>query len=468
MTTMDTNASVAVDQDGQRTAKLYRAAWRWHFYAGLYVIPFFIMLALTGLGILWSSLLEGRDGEYLQVTIGDQVQPVSLQAQAAQAAFPEGEMKEYIVPIKPNTVALFRFATPDGQMMAAVNPYSAELVEVFPRRQFWYQFFEDIHGELLIGTVGDRLIEIAASLGMVLLATGLYMWWARFEGWASVVPNFKARGRALWKSLHVTTGLWGSLVLMFFLLSGLSWSGVWGDKLVQAWSTFPAEKWNNVPLSDKTHADLNPGYKLMPWAIEKTPLPLSGSLAGSDGLAEGVPVTIDTIDAFARSIGFTGRYRLSFPSSDTGVWTLNRDSMSLDSTNPLQDRTVHIDQYTGKILADVGFADYSVPGKTMAVGMALHMGTAGWWSVAFNTLYCLSVVFLCVSGGVMWWKRRPSGAFRLAAPPMPRELPFWKGAALFGLAISLFFPLAGLALIGALLIDLIVVSNLPRLKAVMS
>lgn len=117
---------------------------------------------------------------------------------------------------------------------------------------------------------------------------------------------------------------------------------------MQAWSTFPAEKWNNVPLSDKTHADLNPGYKLMPWAIEKTPLPLSGSLAGSDGLAEGVPVTIDT-----------------------GVWTLNRDSMSLDSTNPLQDRTVHIDQYTGKILADVGFADYSVPGKTMAVGMAV-------------------------------------------------------------------------------------------------
>ena len=27
MTNIDTNASVAVDQDGQRTAKLYRAAW---------------------------------------------------------------------------------------------------------------------------------------------------------------------------------------------------------------------------------------------------------------------------------------------------------------------------------------------------------------------------------------------------------------------------------------------------------
>ena len=467
MTHIEIDANAA-SEEKQRTAKLYRAAWRWHFYAGLYVIPFFIMLALTGLGILWSSLLEGRDGEYIRVVVQVQHQPVSLQAQAAQEAIPAGELKEYIVPIRDDTVALFRFATQDGQQMAAVDPYTAQVVDTFPRRQFWYQFFEDVHGELLMGTFGDRLVEIAASLGMVLLATGLYMWWARFEGWASVLPNLKARGRSLWKSLHVTTGLWGSLVLMFFLLSGLAWSGIWGDRLVQAWSTFPAEKWSNVPLSDKTHADLNPGYKLVPWAIEKTPLPLSGSLAGENGLAQGVPVTLDTIDAFARDIGFDGRYRLSFPSGEAGVWTLNRDSMSLDSTNPMRDRTMHLDQYTGRILADVGYADYSVAGKAMAVGMALHMGTAGWWSVAFNTVYCLAVVFLCISGAVMWWKRRPSGTGRLAPPPMPRELPFWKGAALAGLAISLFFPLGGLAIIAALVIDIVVVSKVPRLKAAMS
>lgn len=85
-----------------------------------------------------------------------------------------------------------------------------------------------------------------------LLATWLYMWWA------SVVSNFKTKGCAFWKSLDVTTGLGSSLVLIFFLLSGLPWSGVWGDKLVPAWSTFSAEKWNNVPLSDKTYAELNP------------------------------------------------------------------------------------------------------------------------------------------------------------------------------------------------------------------
>ena len=30
-------------------SRFYLAAWRWHFYAGLYVVPFLIMLAVTGL-----------------------------------------------------------------------------------------------------------------------------------------------------------------------------------------------------------------------------------------------------------------------------------------------------------------------------------------------------------------------------------------------------------------------------------
>ncbi len=31
-----------------KTNDIYRAVWRWHFYAGLIVIPFLISLAVTG------------------------------------------------------------------------------------------------------------------------------------------------------------------------------------------------------------------------------------------------------------------------------------------------------------------------------------------------------------------------------------------------------------------------------------
>jgi len=443
--------------------KLYFAAWRWHFYAGLFVIPFLTALAITGMSMLWIAWIDGRDGARTQVIPQEIVHPVSMQAQAAVNAVPDGVLKQYIAPRTQDVTALFRVDAGGDAIMVAVDPYTANVIETFPRHSGWYDFFDELHGSLMLGVTGDRMIETAASLALVLVATGLYMWWPREAGWRrALIPSF-GRGRALWKSLHGVVGIWVSIFLVFFLISGLSWAGIWGGKMVQAWSQFPAAKWDNVPLSDDTHASMNHARREVPWALEQTPLPASGSDVGLEGVVASA-VTLDTVDALARQIGFDARYQLNLPQSQTGVWTLSRDSMSVDSTNPMTDRTVHVDQFSGKILADVGYGDYSLFGKAMAVGIALHMGTLGLWSVLANTVFCLSVLFLCLSAVVLWWKRRPAKAGRLAAPPMPRELPLWQGAVLVGLAVSMAFPLAGIALLSVLALDLLILSRLPKLR----
>ncbi len=459
---------VAPSEKPDASNRFYFAAWRWHFYAGLYVIPFFIMLAVTGMLMLWIAFLAGRDGErFPVVATGDPV-PVSQQAAAAVAAVPGGELKQYVSPRHAERAALFRVDAEGDATLIAVNPYTSEVLAEYPRRTGLYDLMDNIHGSLLLGVTGDRMIEIAASLGMVLIASGLYMWWPRGDhGWRQVlVPSFK-KGRSLWKSLHGVVGFWVSIVLAFFLVSGLAWSGVWGEKLTQAWSQFPAEKWG-APLSDKTHASLNNGPKEVPWALELTPLPASGSVAGEAGIETGIPLTLDTLDRFAREIGFDGRYQMNLPNGETGVWTISRDSMNNDDPNPTTDRTVHIDRYTGNILADVRYEDYSLAGKAMAVGIALHMGTLGLWSVLANTLVCLAVLFLSVSSIVLWWKRRPNGARRVAAPPLPRDLPLWKGAVVVCLFVSLAFPMAGLTLLAVLTLDHLVISRLPGLKSALS
>ena len=33
----------------------YKLAWRWHFYAGLFVIPFMILLSITGIIYLFTG-----------------------------------------------------------------------------------------------------------------------------------------------------------------------------------------------------------------------------------------------------------------------------------------------------------------------------------------------------------------------------------------------------------------------------
>lgn len=457
---MQTSKSSA--QPGGGANKLYFAAWRWHFYAGLFVIPFLTILAVTGMMMLWIAWIDGRDGERTAVVPQDTPVAISAQADAAVAAIPGGVLKQYVAPRRDDLAALFRVDANDDAIMVAVDPYTAEVIETFPRRSGWYDYFDGIHGNLMLGVTGDRILETAASLSLVLVATGLYMWWPRDAGWRrALVPSF-SRGRSLWKSLHGVVGIWRSVILIFFLISGLAWAGIWGGKMVQAWSQFPAEKWDNVPLSDVTHASMNHDRAEVPWALEQTPMPASGSDAGVAGVTG--PVTLDSIDQFARTIGFDARYQLNLPSGETGVWTLSRDSMSTDSTSPTADRTVHIDQYTDKILADVRYEDYSLAGKAMAVGIALHMGTLGLWSVLANTVFCLSVLFLCLSSVVMWWKRRPANAGRLAAPPMPTEMPLWQGAVLVGLGVSMAFPMAGIALLTALALDIFVLSQMPKLR----
>jgi uncharacterized iron-regulated membrane protein len=312
------------------------------------------------------------------------------------------------------------------------------------------------------------MIEIAASLAIIMVATGLYLHWPRNgNGWRNVlIPRLTARGRTFWKSLHGVLGFWISLFLVIFLISGLSWAGVWGERIVQAWNTFPAEKFG-APLSDATHASMNhDGHHEVPWGLEQTPLPESGSLAGVDAIE--ADVSLDSVAAFARSLGFVGRFQVNLPADETGVWTISHDSMSNDGPNPSADRTIHVDRYTGKVLADVRYADYSPYAKAMAWGIAFHEGDLGVWNLALNTLFCLSVITVSLSGLVMWWKRRPETAARLAAPPRPRDLPFWKGAALVVLLLGIAFPLAGAAILVVLLVDATLLRFTPGLKRVLS
>jgi uncharacterized iron-regulated membrane protein len=92
----------------------------------------------------------------------------------------------------------------------------------------------------------------------------------------------------------------------------------------------------------------------------------------------------------------------------------------------------------------------------------------GNWNLALNTLFCLSILFISASGLVMWWKRRPAAAGRLAAPPMPAEMPLWKGAAALSLIIAMAFPLVGLSLIALLVLDVFIIQNLPLLRRILN
>ena len=194
------------------------------------------MLATTGLITLRTSAHSDLNGETTHVPVGETPQALSAQQAAAEVAIPGSPARQYIAPMSEDRAAVFRVGAGDTATTVLTDPYTARVVDAFPWRAGLYDMANEIQGTLLLGTLGDRLIEIAASLAVLPGAIGIYLHWPRNGQGAGtlLVPNLAARGRALWKSLHGVVGFWISAVLLVFLISGLSWAGIWGERMVQA------------------------------------------------------------------------------------------------------------------------------------------------------------------------------------------------------------------------------------------
>jgi uncharacterized iron-regulated membrane protein len=138
------------------------------------------------------------------------------------------------------------------------------------------------------------------------------------------------------------------------------------------------------------------------------------------------------------------------PSGPQGVYT----AMSFPA-DVRGERVLHLDRYTGAVLADVGYKDYGIAGRVTEWGIALHTGRQfGELNRLLMLAACLAIVALAVTGLTMWWKRRPRG--QLAAPQRRPGDRATRGAVAVAVLLGLLYPLLGLSMIAALLIDTLI------------
>ena len=459
--------------------KFYLSVWRWHFFAGLYVIPFMLMLSVTGLIMLASPWVDSWQygDELTTVSPPDDVRaPLSFEQQLVRVkdVYPEFHVAQFIPPITTEQSSLFKVKGTDGTILVFVNPYTGNVLGEFNNADRLYTISDSIHGTLLLGETGDMLIELAAGLGFLLVITGIYLHWPKGNTalGSMLIPYFIRpsfwmkragnRKRVFWRSIHGSAGLYLSLFLVFFLLTGMSWTGIWGQRLVQPWNTFPPATFSSNGFSSEKnqvaehHAELNTDeLKEVPWNLELTPMPASHIHPADDGIQR---LSVDQVYDKAIQLGFEQKdkgamsdsFRIALPKDDSGAFTLFAVTMSGDISNPFGDRTVHLDQYSGEVLADIRWDDYNTIAKTMAAGIAFHQGDAGWWNVILVLLVCVGLILLSVTGVVLWWKRRSQGTRGLAAPPQQVLENIEAGhKMLIALTVltGVLFPLSGVAML---------------------
>ncbi|WP_051329706.1 PepSY-associated TM helix domain-containing protein [Niveispirillum irakense] len=455
---------------------IYRAVWRWHFYAGLVTAPFLLILAITGAIYLFDDEINDLTYPHLRfVEATGQPMPLSHMMAAAEAHLPGAVTTRVDTPGDANRSVQFFLSLPDGSSRRVfIDPYRATVLGDLDYRRTLVGFADQMHGTLLMGDAGDMLVELMACWGAVLTVTGLYLWWPsgplRLRGF--LWPRLASGGRALLRDLHGVVGFWTGLLILFLILTGLPWATFWGSLLVGAMDVagigYPAShRGYNAPTSTLTAKQV---VGEVPWTLEPSLMPVStpapSAPSGGGGHAHhhggAVPtgpvegaIGIDRAAAIFAEQGLEWPYRLSTPRGETGVY--------LAFTYPGQpqgQRSLYLDQYTGAVLRDTRFADYGWGAQAVELGVQLHLGRYfGLANQLLMLLPCIGIVLLCITGPWMWWKRRPKGKLGVPAVPSPAKL---RNLAMITIGLSALFPLAGASLLAVLIGDRLTASLMHR------
>jgi uncharacterized iron-regulated membrane protein len=264
-----------------------------------------------------------------------------------------------------------------------------------------------------------------------------------------------------WRDFHAVTASWFSLFIVIQVFSGLMWTDVWGSMVKdmvqstgtgspvgdQPWGKYAFPK-STVPT--KEVADV-------PWAAENLPVPKSDP----NGVTS---IPVENVVQIAKEKDVHPGYQIAFPQDKTGVYTVYLDPAEVypNRPNPQTQQTLHIDQYSGEVLADLGWKDYGVMGKLISLGIAFHQGEFGLMNQMFNLVLVLAMIIIPVSGLKMWWNRKPEG--KMGAPALPKDFKMLKGVAVIVNVLGLFFPLVGVSLLLVWLLDWLVIKRYLKLS----
>jgi uncharacterized iron-regulated membrane protein len=412
---------------------LHATIWRWHLYAGLFCIPFILFLSLSGAVYLFKPQVEAwLDRPYDRVAAEGALLPVEAQVRAALAAVPGARLSTIEVRPDPRDAARIGLVRGEQRLRAYVHPATGAALKVVDEADRPMAVVKAIHGELLLGERGSLLVELAASWAIVMVLSGLYLWWPRGRRRLAGVlyPRLTARGRLRWRDLHAVTGVWISLLALFLLVSGLPWTTVWGEGFRQ------------VRVLTGTAAEQD-------WSTRRRPGAMAGGHAehGAAGAAHGTPgVALAPMKATARRLDLPSPVLLSPPRGGSGPWLLRSDTQ-----NRPKRVTVKLDPASGAVIGRQDFADRHVIDRVVGYAIAAHEGQLfGPINQLLGVFTALGLVTVSASGAVMWWRRRPT-AISPADGPSTMRVGWLLGFAIA--VLGLLLPLFGFSVILILLID---------------
>ncbi|TYP72805.1 PepSY-associated TM helix domain-containing protein [Aquimarina intermedia] len=397
----------------KKNKKLNQWLWKWHFIAGLISLPFILILSITGGIYLFKSIYEEPIYKEIKEVIPDG-EALSYQEQW-KIAKENALTKPSAVVVPTTTTEATEFVS--GRFGNAtsifIDPYKGEVSgELLPKNSFMFKI-RKLHGELLLGKTGTLLIELVASWMVVLIITGLFIWWPA-RGWrikGFFVPRIKSGKQTFYRDLHAITGFWISILLLITLAGGFPWTDVFGNnfKWVQkiTHTGFPND-WNGTTI-----------------------------ISTRDGL----PITLDQMIATAKQEKLPGITKITLPQNKTGVFSVS-NTYPLDQSQQIM---LHFDQYTGKTLVKKKWDDVGVLMRSRMWVMAFHQGQFGNWNWLLMLFTALFLIVISVAAITHYLVRKRKNIWGVPNVPSSFTAGYWVlGSIIF---LSVVFPLFGASIL---------------------
>ncbi|MCC6743901.1 MAG: PepSY domain-containing protein [Acidobacteria bacterium] len=372
-------------------ARFYRVVWRWHFYAGLIVLPILVTAAITGGLYVFRDELEPLIYSELQVTPGPTTVPYATQLELARAAANPGSTATgFFIREDPTRAVEVSFSQEDSDAFTYVyvDPYAGAVTGQIAYGSSIFDIDLEIHRNLFTGTIGRYVVELATSWGVILLVTGVYLWWPRGKKKVAGVayPRVKGKRYVLWRDWHAVPGAYFAIFAFLVMGTGLFFTQLFAegyDAVAKATDSYPAS-FATPPVSTVPE--------------------------------NGTPLTIDDVLAIAWREQPEREVYVGLPAGPEEAFSIYAGK----NDSPTRVSQYYVDQYSGDILDTIRWQHLSAMMKVSISAYPIHVGSI--YGLTTKVLACLTCVVIMASGitgAVMWWMRRPNG--RTGFPKKPSD-----------------------------------------------
>lgn len=266
--------------------------------------------------------------------------------------------------------------------VASINPYTGEVSAVTDYKYEFFNVVKYLHWSLLLSTkYGQPIVGVSTIIFVVMLITGLVLWWPKKWNKAHRDMRFKVKWKASFKrtnyDLHNVMGFYAMTIALVISLTGLVWAFKWFQSTVYAVSALsvtPPERLEGK--STKPEQPMPTNVKPMDIAFAKAQQMMPDADRIGVDMDEGDVATIDCFGYRGQEVYY------------------DRDQLKFD-------------QYTGNYLGRRDHKDWNNGEKLIGMNYDIHVGAVlglpGKILAFFASFIAAS---LPITGFLIWYGRK--------------------------------------------------------------